>query len=135
MKTKYIFPVIRRTDEMYKTSQEHYLKERARFWNISEDCVPEVMRLIDEGVPLKSEAAIELYERLNFGFGSIDAHGITLQGDGYEYVSKKEPEDWFLLEQIIKSLREQETATEEQIAAVEGFYTNIQGSDVPKAHT
>jgi hypothetical protein len=134
MKTKYIFPVLSKIDEMYHLSQEQYLKERARFWNISEDCVPEVMRLINEGVPLTSENAIELYEKLNFGFGSLDAHGITLKGDGYEHVSKKEPEDWFLLEEIIKSLKEQETATEEQISAVEGFYTDVQGSDIPEAH-
>lgn len=134
METKYIFPVLQKIDEMFHMSQEQYLKERAKYWNIPEDCIPEVMNLINKGIPLESDNAIELYERLNFGFGSVESHGIKIAGQGYEYVSKKNPEDAFLLHEIKEALRREETASDEQISGAEGFYTDVKGSDIPEAH-
>lgn len=134
METKYIFPILPKPSEERKMPQEQYIKERAKYWNLPEHCIPEVMNLINKGIPLQGEHAIELYQRLNFGFGSLESHGIRIEGEGYEQISRKNPEDFFLLQEIEEALRREETASYEQISSVEGFYIGRKGSNIPGAH-
>ena len=134
MNTKYIFPVLIRIDESISLSQEKYLKGRARYWNIDESCVPEVMNYINNGVYLTSSDAIKLYEKLTYGFGSVDEHEIKITGDGYMYVSSHDVNDEDLLDTIKDALLEHESATYEQTYILEGYCIDDAGSDVPKAH-
>lgn len=134
MNTKYIFPVLIRIDESISLSQEKYLKGRARYWDINEECVPEVMNYINNGVYLTSSDAIKLYERLTYGFGSVDEHEIKITGDGYMYVSSHDVNDEDLLDTIKDALLEHESATYEQTYILEGYCIDDTGSDVPKAH-